>query len=118
GNGVGIALEGGASQNLIGGTAIADKNVIANSTAAGVSIADPAAGNAVLHNSITGNGTTGINLDNLSVATVAGDPDTGANNLQNPPSIGSATLNGSTLTVGVNVDSISVGSTLSIVVEV
>jgi len=119
-NGVGIALEGGAAQTMIGGTTTAAANIIANSAAAGVDIDTPAAGNGVLHNTITNNATTGINLDDLPLSTIndANDTDSGANNLQNAPVISGVSLNGSNLNVTLAVDSLGVAATQSLVVEV
>jgi len=118
-NGTGIALHSGAAQTIIGGTTTAAANVIANSSTAGVSIVSPSAGNAILHNSITAN-STGISLDGLLLSTIndSGDGDTGANNLQNSPILGSANFNGSNLDIALTVDSSSVAATQSLVVEV
>jgi len=118
-NGVGIALEGGAQQTLIGGTTSVAANVIANSTAGGVSIATPAVSTGILHNTIYGNGTVGINLDDLPLSSIndAGDGDSGADNLQNSPVISAAQLNGANLNVTLSIDSTAVTSTQSLVVE-
>ena len=117
-NGIGIELEGGAAQTTIGGTTTSAANLIANNPTAGVKILSPAAGNGILHNTITSNG-IGINLDNLPLSTTndATDSDTGANNLQNAPVISAASLSGSNLNVTLSVDSSSVAATQSLVVE-
>jgi len=117
-NGIGIELEGGASQTIIGGTTTAAANLIANNPTSGVKILSPAAANGILHNAITNNG-PGINLDNLPLSTTndSTDSDTGANNLQNAPVLSAASLSGSNLVVTFSVDSASVAATQSLVVE-
>jgi titin len=91
GNGVGVEVAGGAHNNVIGGTASGQGNVIAHNTGAGVvigaSIKDTTTvGNSVRGNSIYGNGGIGIDLGNRHVRrNVLRDPSPGPNNLQNFP---------------------------------
>lgn len=94
GNALGVLIEQGASLSMISG------NLIGFSGGAGVAIAS-GTGNTVLGNSIYVNGQPGIDLDNDGpTANDAGDPDAGANNLQNYPDLQSAvaTLNGTDVT--------------------
>ena len=97
----GVLIDTDASSNSIGGTVDGSGNVIANNGAQGVSITSAATtGNSVQGNAIHGNTTTGIDLNNDGVtANDAGDGDTGPNNLQNYPTLTSATL-GSTILSG------------------
>jgi len=101
GNMTGVAFFNAASNNLIGGTAPGEGNVIAFSTGAGVQLGGgvPANGfdlsNAILGNSIFSNG--GLGIDLLESNAVSGvtanddcDADIGANNLQNFPVLASA----------------------------
>jgi trimeric autotransporter adhesin len=96
GNGNGVQILGGASNNQIGGTAAGAGNLIANNTAAGIAVIDPTSiGNVLLGNAIYGNGARGIDLGNDGVtANDLGDADSGANNLQNFPVLASAALLG------------------------
>jgi titin len=102
---VGIFIVNGASNNRVGGTAAGAGNVIADNTQKGVVIGFAAAdtgtvGNAVLGNSIFGNGGLGIDLGNDGVtANDAGDTDFGPNNLQNFPVLTGARVAGGTLVV-------------------
>lgn len=98
GNTFGVAIQNGATNNTVGGTAAGAGNVIAFNlrgvivqSAAGV--AAPT-GNAILGNSIFSNSSLGIDLGLDGVtANDSGDADTGANNLQNYPSITSVVAN-------------------------
>jgi len=88
-------LISGASNNTIGGTEASVGNVISangSGTYEGVSIyGDSATGNRVLSNSIFANGDLGIDLGaNGLTPNDPGDTDTGANNLQNKPTLSSA----------------------------
>jgi hypothetical protein len=94
GNAYGVFIVGGADDNLIGGTAAGAGNTVAFNTAQGVLVGN-GSGNALLGNSIHGNGGLGIDLGNDGVtANDAGDADTGANNLQNFPVLAAAVTDG------------------------
>ena len=111
--GNGIDLISSATNNIIGGTAPGSGNLIANNTGNGVLI-DPGTGsgnntianiiqsnggagvrintgngNRISQNSISGNGDLGINLQNAgaNLNTNCNSSNTGANNLQNAPSL-------------------------------
>ena len=101
--GDGIQILNGASNNKIGGTNHSDGNVISGNTGAGISIiSSGATGNLISSNSIYSNGGIGIDLGGNGVTSNdTSDPDTGPNNLQNYPvlgsvisSTGSVTING------------------------
>ena len=111
--GNGVDLIGSATNNIIGGSAPGSGNLIANNKQNGVLI-DPGsgtgnntianiiqsnggagvrintgAGNRISQNSISGNGDLGINLQNAgpNLNTPCNSSNTGANNLQNAPSL-------------------------------
>ena len=90
----GVRIGGNASSNTVGGGGSGAANAISYNGLNGV-VVDSGTGNSILSNSIDANGTpTGLGIDlGLDGATTndAGDPDTGANNLQNYPDIASAT---------------------------
>lgn len=103
-DGVGIRVS--ASGNIVGGTGAGAGNVISGNTDDGIQVGTPAdptpTMNALLRNSIFGNGALGIDLDpgNGVTANDPGDADTGPNNLQNFPVLTSAASNATTTTVG------------------
>jgi trimeric autotransporter adhesin len=100
GNGSGVVLVSGAGNNLIGGAGAGAGNLIANSSGAGVYIDAASSGNALLGNSIRGNGGRGIDLGNDGVTVNdAGDADSGANGLQNFPVLASVNSNGGSTTI-------------------
>jgi len=104
-NHTGISITG--NNNTIGGTNTFDTNVIANSTTNGIVVTGSAIGNKILGNSLHDNVLLGIDL-NADGATpnIAGDADTGPNNLQNSPTITAATLDGlGGMTITSNIDS-------------
>jgi hypothetical protein len=100
------------SNNVIGGNGPGEANTIAfNSGLAGVLVQASGTGNRILGNSIFSNGRLGLDLDG-GTQNFAGvtkndpkDPDTGANNLQNKPTISSATTASGKITVKGNLNS-------------
>ncbi len=96
GNGTGVDVAAGASNNRIGGTLAGEGNVIANNRFEGVKIDGVATvGNPVLGNRIFGNGQLGIDLVGNGVTPNDGgtDADNGPNGLQNFPILTNAQLN-------------------------
>ncbi len=98
-SGPGVLIGTNTTNNLIGGEAAGAGNVIANNTGAGVELGDLAStGNAILANAIYSNGKIGIDL-------VGGTENgfgvtTNGTGLVNHPIITSATVSGSTVTIG------------------
>lgn len=107
----GVVINYGAQGNIIGGTAASAGNFIATNGQDGVRVAGTGAGNAVIGNSIFGDGGLGINLAGGNensygvTANDTGDADAGANNLQNYPVLTAATA-GSSLNLSVTLNSI------------
>ena len=102
GNGV-LIFNATATGNLVQGNAIGTDvtgtGPLGNALA-GVAVVGNATGNAILTNTIFGNARLGIDLGADGVTpNDPGDPDTGANNLQNFPVLTSATSFGGTTTV-------------------
>jgi hypothetical protein len=104
----GVLIRFGSQDNMVGGFAAGEGNVIANNTVDGVSIVDGGSGetdgNAVLGNSIHSNGEFGgIGIDlgptNGVTENDVGDIDTGANDEQNFPVIAGAQTNSVDTTV-------------------
>jgi CSLREA domain-containing protein len=93
--GAGILIDSDASA-----TRIESSNIIAFNGGAGVSITS-GTGNTLADNSIYSNGALGIDLgaDGVTPNDGGGDPDSGANNLQNFPVLNSVTPNGNALKV-------------------
>ena len=88
----GVDVQGGSSNNTIGGTTAGTKNVIALNAGRGVFV-EAGTGNAILGNTISYNGGLGIDLGPLGVTpNDPGDPDPGANLLQNFPVLGAVVL--------------------------
>ena len=85
----GIGVQGGAADNLIGGTDSGEGNSIANNSRDGISTNSSGTGNSFLGNYIYGNGDLGIDIEagsedvNGVTANDANDVDSGTNNLQN-----------------------------------
>ncbi|MCH7999872.1 MAG: right-handed parallel beta-helix repeat-containing protein, partial [Chloroflexi bacterium] len=99
GNGVNGVLITSASNNTIGGAAAGAGNTIAFNGGDGVFVSS-GTGNLIDPNSIHSNTGLGIDLGTNGVtANDAGDPDTGANNLQNFPELTSALVFGSNTTI-------------------
>ena len=105
-SGSGIRTLGSAANNIIGGTVAGAANTIAFNTGAGVNIFG-GSNNAILGNSIFSNQILGINLSDDPGVTPndACDGDSGANNLQNFPSLTSATSGGGITTIMGTLDS-------------
>jgi CSLREA domain-containing protein len=101
----GVGIRTSASGNIIGGTAAGAGNVISGNTDDGIQVGSPAdptpTMNALLRNSILGNGALGIDLDPTNGLTPndAGDTDTGSNNLQNFPVLTSAASSATMTTI-------------------
>jgi hypothetical protein len=92
----GVAIVTGASNNTIGGTVAGAANVISGNDDDGVGITGGTS-NRILSNRISQNAGLGIDLGTSGVTNNdTGDPDTGANNLQNFPVIASATRSSTT----------------------
>ena len=85
--------------DLIGGDATGEGNVIANNAWDGIAV-EASVGNSLLGNTYSNNGGLAIDLANDGVTlNDADDSDTDANNLQNFPVITSAFVSGGNLTV-------------------
>lgn len=97
----GIDLNSGSSSNLIGGVDEDAGNTIANNGLDGVSVdSSGGSGNSILGNSITLNGTRGIDLTDDGVTlNDAGDGDTGSNDLQNFPVLSVVNSSGGNTTI-------------------
>lgn len=92
----GIAIASGASDNIIGGQASGEGNIIAFNARNGVRVL-AGTRNTISGNSIFSNGTLGIDLIPVSAGVTpndATDSDTGPNGLQNYPEIFTAASNG------------------------
>lgn len=117
----GLNISGGASNNTIGGLASGAGNVIAYNVLAGIRVntATPASvGNAILQNAIFSNGSLGIALaDDGVTPNDSGDADTGPNNFQNFPEIGSVMLGSAALQVTYVVTSTPGNSTYPLRIE-
>ncbi|MBS1794985.1 MAG: right-handed parallel beta-helix repeat-containing protein [Acidobacteria bacterium] len=90
--GPGVLITASAAGNDIGGTEASAGNVIGQNVGEGVWVdTTGGTGNRILGNSISGNRNLGIDLGAAGVtANDAGDPDTGANDLQNFPVVTAA----------------------------
>lgn len=101
----GVVFWGGASGNVLGGTAAGEGNRIAYNAFNGVSVADAATvGNSIRANSISSNARLGINLvgndgEHGVTANDSGDLDNGPNRLQNFPTLSVPSYQETTLTV-------------------
>lgn len=106
---VGISLSG--DNNTIGGAGAGAGNVIAFNGGTGnpgVFLNPGATGNSIRGNSIHSNGGLGIDLDPFGSvnANDPDDPDTGANNQQNFPSLGTAEVTAGAVTVAGTLNSV------------
>jgi uncharacterized repeat protein (TIGR01451 family) len=115
GNAYGIVVDG--NNNRIGGVG-GSPNTIAHNTNAGIVVVT-GAGNEITGNDIYANGTLGIDLGNDgSTANDATDTDTGANNLQNFPTVTAAYVDAANdIHIQYNIDSSGAANTGSILVE-
>jgi parallel beta-helix repeat protein len=101
----GIVIVGGAHDNIIGGTASGEGNIVAFSGGQGIALSnstpETTTGNSIRGNSIFLNGDLGIDLYPSSGVNLNDpcDADTGANNSQNYPIITSARRSGATFIV-------------------
>jgi hypothetical protein len=102
----GVRVEG--DTNMIGtDNAAVASNYIARNAGGGVYVDPSADDNAILRNTIVANTGLGIDLDPAGVtANDAQDPDAGANDLQNYPTITSAVTVMGVTTIGWNLDSV------------
>ena len=106
GNGTGVQLDSGASNNTIGGAAAIDGNTIAFNSNAGVYVDTSAGtGNEIRLNSIFSNGGLGIDLGVAGVTPNDSQGHAGANNYQNFPANISALSSAGTTTVSGTLDS-------------
>jgi CSLREA domain-containing protein len=113
----GIQIFNSASNNTIGGTAAGAGNVIAFNGADGVFVSS-GTGNRIQRNSIFSNGGLGIDLGaNGVTSNDPGDPDSGANRLQNFPVLQSIVVSGSNTTILGSIDSATGNSTYPITIE-
>ena len=108
GNSTGISLIGATASNVIGGTAAGEGNTIAFNTLDGIADTTTGAGdNAILGNSIHGNGSAhlGIDLSNDGVTfNDAEDGDSGPNELLNFPILTNVFQNGANLDIDFDID--------------
>lgn len=105
---LGSTTTGPASNNTIGGSTPAARNVIAFNARDGVRVTS-GTGNAILSNAIVANTGLGIDLGGNGVTPNDGgippDADTGPNTLQNFPVLGAATNDGTSITIEGTLDS-------------
>ena len=101
--GYGILVAGASSHNLIGGTGLAQGNLIANNlkgVVIGTGVTDISVENAILNNSIYNNTLMGIDLANDGpTSNHSVNPYTGPNDFQNYPVLGTPVIT----TTGLNV---------------
>jgi YVTN family beta-propeller protein len=100
-SGNGIQIINGSSNNKIGGVNFGEGNLISGNNGAGISIlSSGATGNLITSNSIYSNSGLGIDLGGNGVTSNdTGDPDTGPNNLQNYPVLGSVISSTGSVTI-------------------
>jgi CSLREA domain-containing protein len=103
----GVDIQAGASNNTVGGTVAGTKNVIAFNGGRGVFV-EAGTGNAILGNTISYNGVLGIDLGPAGVTpNDLGDPDPGANLLQNFPVISAIVLDPTSTQIQGSLNSLS-----------
>jgi CSLREA domain-containing protein len=104
-----FAGQGGATENIVGGTLPDTANTIAFNGEDGVQVEnDTSVGNGILRNSIYSNDEQGIDLGNDgATANDEDDLDPGPNNLQNKPDLTSAENSGGETTVEGTLNSLS-----------
>jgi hypothetical protein len=117
--GPGIYVLNGANQNAIGGIASGEGNVLRANGAAGVLMSGASSlGNAVRGNSILLNGSGGIQLgDSYLMPNDPGDPDSGANRLQNTPELVDVRFAGNQVTAAFSVSTDPQNATYPLVVD-
>jgi uncharacterized repeat protein (TIGR01451 family) len=107
-SGNGVLITSNSRSNLVGGIALGEANTIAFNALDGISVAaaNSHTNNAFRANSIHSNGNLGIDLGATGIqANDDGDPDLGANQLQNFPQLSAATNHGATVTIAGNLKS-------------
>ncbi|HEU4886888.1 MAG TPA: IPT/TIG domain-containing protein [Thermoanaerobaculia bacterium] len=111
-NGDGITIDGANNVHV-------EHNTISFNNGDGIDVL-AGTGHHFISNTMAANGESAIDLLSATEPTTndAGDSDTGPNNLQNAPVLNSATLVGGNLRVAFDLDSSSVSSTVSVVIEV
>ena len=116
-NGQGVVFNGGSGV-LVGGSAPAERNVIARNGNGGVAVYNAGLQHAIRRNSMFENGGLGIDLEwNGFTANDPLDPDLGANRRQNFPQFQSVAITGGNLIVTYLVDSAPVNATYPLAVE-
>lgn len=103
-----FAGQGGATDNIVGGTLADSANTIAFNDEDGVQVRNnTSTGNGILRNSIFSNEGLGINLDDDGATpNDEGDADIGPNNLQNKPNLTSAQNSATTTTIKGHLNSV------------
>lgn len=104
-----FSSQGGATENIVGGTLPEAANTIAFNGEDGVQVENnTSVGNGILRNYIHSNDEQGIDLgDDGATANDEDDPDSGPNNLQNKPDLTSAENSGGETTVVGSLNSLS-----------
>jgi hypothetical protein len=118
--GPGVFVSNGASQNTIGGIAAGAGNVLRANGAAGVYLSGATSiGNAVRGNSILLNGSIGIEIGDhfFENPNDPGDPDSGANRLQNTPELVDVTFVGNQVTATYSVSTDPVNATYPLLID-
>lgn len=111
----GVFLQGG-STSVVGGLGVGDGNVVANARY-GVQLLLGAQRHTIVGNSMYANADNGIFMTVFGLVNDVGDPDAGANNLQNHPTV-APTIVGGDLVVDYTIDSTVVNSAYPIAIDV